>query len=171
MESSVTPNTDVARQVTEAWMEGWNNKDADSLVGLIAGDLVYEDPSWPDVMRTADDVRAFTSACWRAMPDMSFTEPYGLFPSEDGTRAVAPWHMTATFSGPMDPPGFAPTGDRIEVDGFDLFEFRDGKISRLSTVFDMMALARDVGLLPARGSRAEQAGVKLQRLMSKRRRR
>jgi predicted ester cyclase len=116
-------------------------------------------------------VRAFTAAMWRAMPDMRFEEPFGLFHAEEGERAAAPWRMTATFSGPMEPPGFAPTGDRIEVEGVDVFELRDGKVARLWTHYDAMEIARRLGVLPPRGSAAERAGAKLQGLMAARRRR
>ena len=159
------------RAVTERWMHGWNDQDPEALVGLIADGLHYTDPAWPEAMRSADDVRRFTAACWRAMPDMSFSEPLGLFVSDDGSSACAPWHMTATLTGPFDPPGYAPTGDRIELDGVDVFELRDGKIARLSTVYDAMEIGRAIGLIPARGSRAERMGAKLQGLMAKRRRR
>src|SRR4051794_2716704 len=169
MEASVAPNADAIRHVTDAWMDGWNKQDADALVALIADDLIYEDPAWPEVMRTPEDVRAFTSACWRAMPDMSFPEPQGIFPAADGSGAAVPWHMTATITGPLDPPGFAPTGDAIELDGVDVFELRGGRIARLITHYDMMAVAREIGVVPRRGSRAERAGVRLQRLMAKRR--
>src|SRR3954451_24830766 len=163
--------TDAVRHTTERWMQGRNAKDADALVALIADDLEYTDPLWPETMRTPDDVRAFTAACWRAMPDMHFTEPLGLFASQSGDAACAPWRMTATLTGPIEPPGFAPTGDRIELDGVDVFELRDGKIARLVTHYDGMNVARQIGVLPARGSRAEKASAKLQSLMAKRRRR
>lgn len=37
----------------------------------------------------------------------------------------------------MDPPGFAPTGRRWEVDGVDFQEYRDGRISKLRVPFDL----------------------------------
>ena len=158
-------------EVAEAWMKGWNDQDVDALVALIADDLHYTDPVWPEVMRSADDVRAFTSAVWRAMPDAHFSEPLGLFYAPDGSGACAPWRMTATFTGKLDPPGFAPTGDRIDVEGVDVFTIRNGRITRLATHYDQMEIARSVGVLPERGSRGERASVKLQNLMAKRRRR
>ncbi len=174
MESSVASQTvdhAVARDVSHRWMDGWNRKDADALVALVTDDLVYHDPSWPHAMHGPGDVRAFTAAMWRAMPDMTFSEPFGLFYASDGPRAAAPWRMTATFTGPLDPPGFAPTGDRIEVDGVDVFELRDGRIARLWTHYDLMDIARKTGMLPPRGSRAERAAARLQHLAAKRRRR
>jgi steroid delta-isomerase-like uncharacterized protein len=159
------------RDVSHRWMDGWNRKDADALIQLVTDDLVYYDPSWPELIRGPEGVRAFTAAMWRAMPDMRFEEPFGLFHAEEGERAAAPWRMTATFSGPMEPPGFAPTGDRIEVEGVDVFELRDGKVARLWTHYDAMEIARRLGVLPPRGSAAERAGAKLQGLMAARRRR
>src|SRR4051794_14958587 len=105
--------------VADRWMQGWNDQDPDALVALIGDDLHYTDPAWPEVMRGAADLRAFTAACWRAMPDMHFTEPRGVYIAPDGGSACAPWHMSATFTGRLDPPGYSPTGDRIELDGVD----------------------------------------------------
>ena len=113
MEASAAPTTDAIRHVTDAWMEGWNNQDADALVACIADDLQYTDPAWPEVMRSADDVRAFTAACWRAMPDMRFTEPLGLSVSDDGSWGCAPWHMSATLTGSFDSTPPAVTVSRV----------------------------------------------------------
>jgi steroid delta-isomerase-like uncharacterized protein len=159
------------REVTERWMQGWNEQDANLLLAQLADSFEYTDPAWPSTITDAAEVRRFTAACWRAMPDVRFTEPLGLFTSTDGNAACAPWHMSATFSDRFDPPGYAGTGQRIEIDGVDVFEVEDGKITRLRTIYDAMEIGRAIGLVPARGSRAERMGAKLQGLMAKRRRR
>ena len=159
------------REVSERWMDGWNRKDADALTALVADDLVYYDPAWPELMHGPDGVRRFTAAMWQAMPDMHFSEPFGLFQGEQAERAAVPWRMTGTFTGEMDPPGLAPTGDRVEIEGVDVFELRDSKIARLWTYYDAMEIGRKLGMLPPRGSAAERAGAKLQHLMARRRRR
>ena len=159
------------REVSERWMAGWNEKDADALAALVADDLEYYDPAWPELMHGPGDVRTFTSAMWRAMPDMQFSEPAGLIGDPDGERAAVPWRMTATFTGVLDPPGYAPTGAAIELEGVDVFELRDGKIARLATHYDALEVGRQVGVMPARGSRADRMGVKGQRLLAKLRRR
>jgi hypothetical protein len=63
----------------------------------------------------------------------------------------------------MDPPGFAPTGRRWEIDGADFHEYRDGRISKLRVVFDLMNVSRQLGVMPATGSRAELALAAAQR--------
>jgi steroid delta-isomerase-like uncharacterized protein len=164
-------HTTELREVTERWMQGWNAQDANLLVAQLADSFEYTDPAWPTTITTADEVRRFTAATWRAMPDVRFTEPKGVFPSSDGQSACIPWHMSATFSARFDPPGYSGSGQRIELDGVDVFELRDGKIARLATIYDAMEIGRTIGLIPARGSRAERIGAKLQGLLAKRRRR
>lgn len=78
--------------------------------------------------------------------------------------ATTYWRGSGTFTGPLDPPGFAPTGARLEIDGFDLQEYRDGLVCRLRIVTDMLEASRQLGLMPQHGSRAEKAGAAAQRL-------
>ena len=66
----------------------------------------------------------------------------------------------------MVPPGFAPTGRRWEVDGVDFLEFRDGRIAKLRVALDMMTVARQLGVMPAAGSRGERAMAAAQRALT-----
>ena len=174
MESSVASqplDRAVARELGDRWMAAWNNHDADALLELVTDDIVYDDPAWPETLHGKQGVRGFLEFCWRGMPDMRFTEPMGMFFAEEGPRMIVPWHMEGTFTGAMDPPGYAPTGDSIKLDGIDVWEVRGDKVCRYWAHYDAMEIGRQTGILPARGSRAERMGVKLQRLMAKRRHR
>jgi hypothetical protein len=75
--------------------------------------------------------------------------------------------MVGTNTGPIDPPGFAPTGKRVDVRGFDVWQFRDDLIWRYEALYDFSGIARQLGLLPARGGFAERATVRAQRLRSR----
>jgi steroid delta-isomerase-like uncharacterized protein len=171
MESSVAPQTidrAVARELGDRWMDAWNRKDADALLELVTDDIAYDDPAWPETLHGKEGVRTFVEFCWRGMPDMRFSEPMGMFFPEDGQRMIVPWHMEATFTGAMDPPGYAPTGHRIAIDGIDVWEVRGDKVCRYWAYYDAMEIGRQTGILPAHGSRGERFAVRLQRLMSKR---
>jgi steroid delta-isomerase-like uncharacterized protein len=167
----MTVDRALARELGDRWMAAWNDKDPDALVALVTDDVVYSDPAWPEELHGKEGVRTFFDFCRRAMPDMRFSEPMGMFFSGDAPRMIVPWRMTATFTGPFDPPGFAPTGDRIRVDGVDVWELRGDRVCRYWAYYDATGIARQVGTLPPRGSRAERASVRLQRLLAKRRRR
>jgi hypothetical protein len=66
------------------------------------------------------------------------------------------WRAGGTFTGgPLQ--GVRATGTRIEIEGADIVRVEDGLIRRLDSYWDDAALARQLGLLPAKGSRPERA--------------
>lgn len=148
----------------ERWERAWNSHRPERLLELMTEDVVYDDSSWPTTMRGHSDVRAFLDSVWRAFPDLSFEMTDGPFVMAGAQKAAFWWHGAGTFSGPLEPPGFAPTGDRIEFEGADFLEYRDGRVRRLRIVFDMMDVARQLGTMPKPGTRMEQAAAALQRL-------
>lgn len=146
-----------------AYLSAWNSHDPDRLLALVSPDVVYDDSAWPVTMRGRDDVRPFLAHAWRAFPDMRFEiieGPYRL--GED--KAALWWRATGTMTGPLDPPGFAPTGRRWRVEGADFHEYRHGLISRLRRVFNLAEVSQQLGLIPARGSRAQRITAALKRV-------
>jgi len=153
------------------YLAAWNSHEPDRLLALMTDDIVYDDAAWPTQMRGHADVRAFLTSAWRALPDLTFDLVEGPYVVPGKPKAAFHWRGTATFTGPLEPPGFAPTGRRADFEGVDFHEYRDGLLARLRIDFDLMDFARQVGLLPARGSRAERAMAATQRLGARLRRR
>jgi steroid delta-isomerase-like uncharacterized protein len=148
----------------ERWEAAWNSHEPDRVLELMTEDVVYDDDAWPRTMRGHADVREFLESVWRAMPDLEFRMVEGPFVREGAPVATFHWEGSGTFTGPLDPPGFAPNGARMEIDGFDLQEYRDGKVCRLRIVTDMLGASRQLGLMPPQGSGVEKAMVTAQRL-------
>jgi steroid delta-isomerase-like uncharacterized protein len=139
------------------WLDAWNTHEPDRVLDFLTEDVEVRDDSWPTTMHGHADVREFLEALWRAIPDMTFELLDGPYVIPGEPRAAIHWRGSGTFTGRMDPPGFAPTGKRWEVDGADFQEYRDGRIGKLRVVFDVMTLARQLGLMPPSGSRGERA--------------
>ena len=118
--------------------------------------IEYRDDSWPKTMHGHADVREFLEAIWRATPDMTFELLAGPYVIPGEPRAAFHWRGGGTHTGPLEPPGFAPTGRAWELDGVDFHEYRDGRVHRLRIAFDMLSASRQLGLMPATGSRAER---------------
>jgi steroid delta-isomerase-like uncharacterized protein len=159
-----------AEEFAQRWAGAWNSHDPEQLLALMTDDILYEDSASPETMRGHDDVRAFVDMSWRAFPDMRF-EPVGrplVSPVEP--RAAFWWRGTATHTGPIEPPGLAPTGKSIEFEGADFHEYRDGKVCRLQIVFDMADVMVQLGVLPPPGSRGERFVTALGNLQTKLRR-
>ena len=154
-------------EFAQRWLEGWNSHDPDHLLGLMTDDIVYDDSAWPKQMRGQADVREFLAHTWTALPDMRFEVVDGPYLMPGEPKAAFYWRGTATHTGPIDPPGLAPTGKSIEFYGLDTHEYRDGKVARLRIVFDMSDVMRQLGVLPPPGGREERMLAKVTNLRGK----
>lgn len=150
------------RAFTERWVEAWNAHDAEALAAMCTEDVVWEDPASPEIARGRDGVRAFLGNVWTIFPDLAFELPEPPLVATEGLRAAQVWRLTGTFLG-RDPSGFAPTGKRVDQEGIDLYEFRDGLVSHYRARYDLSESLRQMGLSPPRGGRAERAMAFIQR--------
>ena len=155
------------REFGERYQAAWSAHDPDAVAACVTEDIVWEDPALPEPAIGRAEVAEFVRTSVTAFPDLRFSEPGAPAISEDGLVAYVPWRMTGTNTGPIDPPGFAPTGRTIEVEGVDLWRFRNGLIWRYRAAYDFAGMARQLGLLPPRGGFAEKGIVGMQRLRSR----
>jgi steroid delta-isomerase-like uncharacterized protein len=155
---------EAARDFAERWQIAWNSRRAEEVVALCTDDVLWEDPLTERPEQGKPAVTAYLESTWRTFPDLDFTWPEGPYCSFEQTKLACHWHVTGTMQGPVEPEGFAPTGRRVEADGVDLLELRDGLVCHYVGFFDARGMAQQIGVMPARGSRAERIAVKLQRL-------
>jgi len=156
---------------TKRYAAAWNACDFEAMGELITPDIVWEDPALAEPARGVPAVQDFMRESFRTFPDLRFGEPDPPHLSAEGDLVSWAWTMEGTMRGEANPPGFAPTGRRMRVDGVDLWGMRDGRIARYRAFYDMADLARQLGIMPAPGSRAERATVALQRLQARLQRR
>jgi len=137
------------------------------MAGMLTDDIVWSDPALPEPARGIPAVQEFMRFSFRAFPDLHFSEADPPHLTLTGEQVSWAWTMQGTMGGPVDPPGFAPTGRRMRVSGVDLWAIREGRIAHCRAFYDAMELARQLGLMPAHGSGAERVTVALQRLQSR----
>lgn len=75
------------------------------------------------------------------------------------------------MTGPLYPPGFAPTNGRVKMAGIDVCEFRDHLACHVGCFSETAPVARQIGAMPLPGSGSERFGVLLQRLAARKLRR
>jgi steroid delta-isomerase-like uncharacterized protein len=154
-----------AEDFSHRWLDAWNRHEPDELAALCTDDVEFFDPAIGTVHGRAA-VADWVRACIVAFPDYRFEEPEPVYVASDRPKVIAPWRMLGTFTGTM-PLGFAATGRSIVIDGVDHWWFRDGLVERYRADYDSMGVARDLGLMPERGSRQERTMVRLQRLQAR----
>jgi glyoxylase-like metal-dependent hydrolase (beta-lactamase superfamily II)/predicted ester cyclase len=100
-----------------------------------------------------EGVREFIGEMIAALPDL---EMQIVSLTTEGERCAVQWRLSGTFAGPAPFGGLEPTGSPIVLEGFDLLTVRDGLIQSNDAFTDSMTFARQVGMMPAQGSTAEQ---------------
>jgi len=167
----MTAETSALQGFLERYEAAWNGRDARAMDALVTEDIVWFDPALAQPARGRAEVRAFMETSWRAFPDLRFSEADPPFRAEDGDRVAWAWRMRGTFQAALDPPGFAPTGRAMDVRGMDEWLMRDGQIAHYRAYYDANELARQLGIVPERGSGGERAMVALQRVQARLQRR
>jgi steroid delta-isomerase-like uncharacterized protein len=152
-----------ARDFADRWQIAWNSRNPGEVTGLCTDDVRWEDPLTERPERGKAAVAAYLESVWRTFPDLNFTWAEGPYCSYAATKLACHWSVTGTMLGPIEPQGFAPTGKRLEADGVDLLELRDGLVCDYVGFFDARSMAQQIGVLPAPGSGAERLAVRLQR--------
>jgi glyoxylase-like metal-dependent hydrolase (beta-lactamase superfamily II)/predicted ester cyclase len=100
-----------------------------------------------------DGVRAFFTQLYSAVPDFDLVVDDMVV---DKGRAAVRWHATGTFCGETPFKGIEPNGARIALEGCDVLQIEDDLIVANDAFSDSMAFARQIGMMPAEGSGAEQ---------------
>jgi len=162
--------TDRASEVTYALQDAWNARDLPRFLSYLSEDVEWYDlgmPYPPAIGREA--VRRFAESILRAFPDFQYRIQPPLCVAPDGSRCAAVWEIAATHQAVLDPPGFAPTGRSVTMQGVDVLEFRGGQVCRIRTLFDPLDAAGQLlglQLRPPPGSFRERVAVWVQRLLA-----
>ena len=161
-----------AQAFAERFLDAWNSHRSDRLTELCHPEVLWEDPfiSGGYLVGHAA-LREWLTSVWRALPDLRFVLHGPVHIALDRLSLMADWTGTATMTGPLDPPGFAPTNRPVTMSGVDRHWLADGRLVHVRTVTDVMSVARQIGAAPAVGSRAERLGALAQHIPAMRQRR
>lgn len=159
----------LAREVFEALFD---RRDVDAARETWSADSVDHFLALGLDARGPEQLAAFFGELLAALPDLKMSIEDVV---EDDRHAVVQWSMTGTFEGaPFQ--GIEPTGGPVALRGCDVMCFTDeGKLERNTIYYDGAEFARQIGMLPPRGSaadrgflRAHNARVRLARRLRRR---
>jgi steroid delta-isomerase-like uncharacterized protein len=111
----------VEERTLKRFLEAFNRHDLDAIMSFFTDDCVFNMPRGPGPEgRTAagkEAVRSLLATRFEGIPDVHYGDDRHFVV---GDRGVSEWLLTGTTR----------AGERVEVRGCDLFEFRGDKISR-----------------------------------------
>jgi steroid delta-isomerase-like uncharacterized protein len=171
VESVIANEKFLDRAFVEEWLDrflrAWNSHDPDAVVALCAEDIVWSDPAMSEPLQGHARARRFVQSTVTAFPDFQVSDLRApcLVPGEP--RALVQYRMTGTMLGDWDELGFAATGARICVEGIDTYDFRGGLLCGCRTLYDSLDTARQLGILPAAGSRSDRLLARLQHVQAR----
>jgi len=114
------PTTATTPEFLQAFADAWNRHDATALMSFMTEDCVFEASAGAEVCgaryESREAVQAAYAEVWAVFPDAHWGSAHHFV---HGDRGVSEWTFTGTKS----------DGSRVEVNGCDLFTFRDGKIA------------------------------------------
>jgi steroid delta-isomerase-like uncharacterized protein len=144
--------SDLARR----YFEAIGARDLDAAIGMWAPGGVERVVGQRE-LTAPDGVRAFLAELHGAFPDLAW-EVLDVIGSEepDSRRVVVQWRATGTFAGPGTFQGFMANGAHLGMEGCDVLTFSaTEQLERLEAYIDSGDVARQLGVLPPTGSRAE----------------
>lgn len=112
-------------------------------------------------MHTRDEVLAWFGALFDAVPNLHMQVEDVVVAGDPGReRITIRWHITGNHSGAAWL-GVEPSGRALDLRGMDLVDIEDGRVAGNTIYFDLLAFARQVGMLPPEGSARDRllAGV------------
>ncbi len=123
---------------------------------ILADDVVFENPISGQQIKGIVEYRAFALRWYEGFPDRKFTITETV---SAGDRIAARFTITGTHQGVFG--GAAPSQNRIEIHGMNMFRTGGGKIRHVRAFFNPLELWRPLGLSPAlSGGKATPEQVK-----------
>jgi hypothetical protein len=145
--------------------------DPRAVAAVFTADAVYDDASWPAPARGHDEIARLLTTVWRAFPDFRVELVSGPFIAEDGSGFAVRGRVVGTMTGPLDPPGLAPTHTTMSTEYAGFYRFEGEQLRYGRVILDTSDVASQLAALPPPGSPGERLGVWLQRLQARRLRR
>jgi steroid delta-isomerase-like uncharacterized protein len=149
--------------VAKRYFQALNNHDLDAATELWAEGAVDRFVGQQELI-APDGVRGYFSTLFAAFPDFSL-EVLDLTTARN--RTAVRWRGRGTFAGPGSFQGFSPNGARIEIEGCDVVTVSEDKIQHNDAYIDGADIARQLGMLPPVGSKADERLTKLANMRTK----
>ena len=143
------------------WEQAWRSGDPSAVASLLTEDVIFQSSDVSKTLHGRSEALGYLNALYKAFPDQRL-EVLDFYLSADGRSVADRIYWGGTMLGPLDPPGFAPTGQWVEMTAFGGFRFQGDQVSWFQAVFDMLDIGRQIGAIPPEGTIGSRMGIRMQ---------
>lgn len=134
-------------RIAEKFFEAVNAHDLSRFDEYYASDYTFAAPGAPGALNS-EQSKAYTQGFINAFPDLHFAvqSKFG-----QGDYVAVTWVATGRHTGNLVSPNgdvIPPTGQKASVTGCTIYQFKNGKVFRGQTYWDMVTLLVQLGLMP-----------------------
>jgi len=108
---------------------------------IMTSDVVFHNPISKGGIHGIDEYKEFALRWYRGFPDRIFKIHETV---EEGNKVAAHFTITGTHKGEFA--GAGPTGNRIEVNGMNIFRVQRGRIKDVKAFFNPLELYSPLGV-------------------------
>ena len=134
-------------KLDEEFIAGWNARDTERTVAVLADDAVWQDVSNPEPMRDKNEMRQYVQGWYTAFPDLSAVVKNRVVTEEQVATEV---EFAGTNTGPLQmapgAPAIPATGKKVHGKGVYFAKTRNGKMLEIHTYPDIAGMMMQLGL-------------------------
>jgi steroid delta-isomerase-like uncharacterized protein len=127
----VESNMEITEGTLKEIADAFNRHDLDAIMEYFSEDCSFDFPRgpepWGQRFTGKAKVRAALAGRFKGIPDVHYGEDRHWI-SSDGNRGVSEWTLTGTTT----------AGVSVKVNGCDLWEFHDGKVTRKNSYWKIV---------------------------------
>jgi steroid delta-isomerase-like uncharacterized protein len=137
------------QRIDDQFLAGWNARDVDMTLSVLADDAVWIDVSSPEPLKTRAAMKDYVQGWFTAFPDLSAKARNRVVTEDQVATEVDFW---GTNSGPLGmAPGAPPmpaTGKTVKGKGNYFLRIKNGKVAEIHTYPDSAGLMMQLGMVP-----------------------
>ena len=162
---------DDVRSFLRDWIHLANAGQWQRFGALLHPAIVLDDPMMSEPAQGREQALLRAQAQYEPFPDGRIEMVGAPLVSVDAPELAYRWRFVGTHLRPIDPPGFAPTGLPLMIEGTSVLHFQDGRVDHVRLFFDTTDVARQLLAAPPAGSPLERVIALSQRVRVRLRRR
>jgi len=137
-------NLEINKEIAQRFIQYWGKSGLNIIDELASPEILVHYQVFPEPIKGISIFKQVISAALSIFTDSEMQVDEVI---AEGNKVVLRWTFSATHNGEF-PPGVQPTGKRVTWTGINIYQIEGGKIVEMWAEENLIALFRQIGLIP-----------------------